>query len=143
MTVDFKTLLQKPADEIKRPPVLPAGTYHGVVKSYEFKESKEKKTPYCEVTVGVQGPGDGIDPESVAGVDFSKKQMRTNFFLTEDAVYRLKEFLESCGHTTVGKTLGEVIPEMVNSAILIEVTQRNSPDGSEIFNDVKKISGAQ
>jgi len=140
--VDSRTLLQKPADEIKRPPVLPAGTYHGIVKSYEFKKSKEKQTPYVEVILGLQAPGDGIDPETVIGIDFSKKQLRKSYFLTEDAIYRLKEFLESCGHPTTSRTLGEVIPEMVNSPVLIEVTQRNSQDGSEIFNDAGNVKGA-
>ena len=57
--VDFSALLSKPADEIKRPPALPAGTYKGIIKTHKFDESSEKKTPYVRFDVKFTGGSEG------------------------------------------------------------------------------------
>lgn len=141
MAVDFKTLLSKPMDTVEKPKPLPAGTYNGSVQKYEFMESKEKKTPYARMHMSVHSAGADVDPDSLAGVDLSKKTLRKDFYLTDDAAYRLKDFIESCGVQTAGRTIGETIPELLNAQVLIDVTQRPSEDGSDIFNDVRSVRG--
>jgi hypothetical protein len=134
--------LSKPTDSIEKPKPLPAGTYNGVISKYEFGESKEKKTPYVRYHLTAHSAGEDVDPDSIEGIDLSKKSLRRDFYLTEDAMYRVKDFLDSVGVSTSGRSLGEVIPEAINAAVLISVTQRSSPDGSEIYNDVGNVVGA-
>lgn len=73
MAVDFKTLLSKPLDEIKRPPALPAGTYHGIVQKYEFGESDKNKTPFVRFTFTIAMAGEDIDPSELEGIDLGKR----------------------------------------------------------------------
>lgn len=141
MAVNFRDLLSKPLDTVERPKPLPAGTFHGAVKSYELKESNEKKTPFVEFTLTVQAPGEDVDSDELTGVDLSKKSLRARFFLTADAEYRLKEFIASLGIPTAGRSFGETLPETISQAVLIDVVQRQSPDGQEIFNEVAKVRG--
>jgi hypothetical protein len=54
----------------------------------------------------------------------------------------VKEFLESAGISTSGRSLGETIPDAVNLPVLVGVTQRSGQDGTEIYNDVNTLTGA-
>ena len=143
MSVDFKSLLSKPADHVKAPQPLPAGTYHGMIKSFEFKESKEKKTPYVQFSLVLNSAGEDIDPSDLTDVDLSKKSLRKDFYLTDDSAYRLKEFTDSCNIPAKGRSLGELIQDCVGQAVLVEVTQRLNPKDptAPAFNDVNTLKG--
>lgn len=139
---NFSGLLQKPADEIKKPVALPAGTYFGITKSREYGESKEKKTPFVRYTVGVNGPGEDTK-EVVAelGIDVTKKSLRKDFYITTDSEYRIIEFAKSCQVPTAGRSLGEVIEDTLNQQVMMTVKQRI--DGEDIYNDIDKIVGLE
>lgn len=143
---DFTQLLKTNLDTVKRPPTLAAGTYHGRITKYEFGESKEKKTPYVQFHIQLLSAGADIASEDMRDadgvpIDLSKRQMRRDFFLTAEAMYRLKEFIESCGISTSGRSLDTTIPELLNAPVLVGVVQTNSRDGSEIYNNVGTLKG--
>lgn len=142
--VDFSQLLSTPTDEIKRPPALPAGNYNGTITKYEFKESNEKKTPFVQFTFRVDSAGEGIEPADLEGIDLSKKTLRRDFYLTEDAMWRLKEFLDSFDFPTAGRSLGEVIPDTLNQPVLLDVVQQAARDPMDPpFNNVNKVVGVK
>lgn len=145
---DFTQLLKTNLDTVKRPPTLPAGTFHGRITKYEFGESKEKKTPYVRFHVQLLSPGADIASEDMQDadgtpIDISKRQLRQDFFLTQDSMYRIKEFMESCGISTSGRSLDITIPELLNAPVLVGVVQSNSRDGSEIYNNIGSLKGDQ
>lgn len=140
--VDIRSLLSVSADEVKKPPVLPRGTYHGFIEKYEGGESREKKTPYLRVFLKVQSADATIPADQLEGVDLSKKQFRKDYYLTPDALYRLKEMLDKVGVSTEGRQLAECVPELVMKPVMFEITQRASEDGKELYNDVGDISAA-
>lgn len=145
-TVDFRDLLSKRMDTAVPPPPLPAGTYLGTVASHEYQTSSKKKTPFVRFHLGVSGAGEDVDPESLQGIDLAGKQLRMDFYLTDDARYRLRDFLESCGISVEGKTDGECIPQANGQAVQMTVTQRpddRDPSGKKMFNDVTNLRGAQ
>lgn len=145
---NFNELLQIPADSIKKPPTLPAGTYFGLIKGgaggkdYEFGESKEKKTPFVRYFLSLTEAGQDVDPGQLAEVDLTKKVLRKDFYLTPDSMFRLKDFIASTGVSTAGRTLQEIIPEAVGKRVIIVITQRASQDGTDLFNDVGDVKGA-
>lgn len=141
IATDFRSLLSKPADQIERPKPLPAGTYEGTITKYEYGKSKEKKTPYVRYFVQVNSAGEDVDPVEMDGIDLSKKQLRRDFYLTDDAEYRVKELWESCGIDGTGRSLGEILPDLIGCQVLLEVTQRNSEDGKDTYNDVGNLKG--
>ena len=142
MAVDFKKLLAKNLDEVERPRPLPPGTYYGRVSKFTVDVSKEKKTPFVRFLVAVTSAGDGVDAESLNGVDLSKKQLRKDYYLTQDADYRLKDFIKSCGIQVAGRSFESTLPDTMNAPVIMEVTQRAATDGSgEFYNDVGSMKG--
>jgi|EndMetStandDraft_8_1072994.scaffolds.fasta_scaffold146964_2 hypothetical protein len=145
---DFSQLLKTNLDTVKKPPTLPAGTFHGRISKYEFGESAEKKTPYLRLHLQLLSPGADIASEDMrdsegVSIDLAKRQMRKDYYLTEDAMYRLKEFIESCGISTAGRSLDVTIPELLNAPVLVGIIQSNSKDGTEQYNNVQTLKGDQ
>jgi hypothetical protein len=147
MTADFRQLLSTPMDEIKRPPPIPPGTYHGVVSSHEFRESSKKKTAYVQYNLALISPGEDVETsafnDAVGVLELSKRNFNVSFYLTDQAKYRVKEFLESLGVQTTGRSLGECVPEALNARVLVTVTQQNSDDGKSVYNNVGDVKGEQ
>ena len=144
MSLDFSQLLSKPAADIKRPPNFPAGTYFGTVKTREFGESKNKKTPQCALTLGGFEPGNDIDPAQMAGIDVTKRTMQKTFFLTPESEYRIVELCKSCGIATDGRTLGEIIEDLPGQRVIVEMLLKpNQNNAEEFHNEIGNIKGAQ
>lgn len=139
-TVDFHSLLAIPMDSIQRPKPWPSGTYFGIVTKNSFDKSAAKQTPYVRFEVRVHSAGEDVDRALLEGVDLGKREMRKDYYLTPDALFRLKAFLESVGVTTSGRSLGEAIPDALNARVMLQVTQRTMENG-DIINDVGDVRG--
>lgn len=139
--VDFRTILAKPAAEVKKPKALPPGTYHGRISATDFGESRQKKTPQVMFTLSGLMPGEDIDQSLLEGIDLSKKTLRSTYYFTEASEYRVVELAQSMGIITDGMSLAQVVADCMNQPVLITVTQRNSDDGKDIFNDVSELVG--
>jgi len=143
MAVNFKDLLSVKADDVKAPIPLPEGTYHGVVSSFEYGDNNKNKTPYVRFGLKVHNAGDDIDASELAEIDLSARKLSTDFYLTPDARFRLKDFLVSLGLPTEGRSFDELIPEAINQPVIIYVTQRFNPDKPEEppRNNIKSVKG--
>jgi hypothetical protein len=142
---DFSKLLQKSVTSAERPKPKAAGSYLGVVNKFEFGESAQKKTPYVRFHVNSVAPGPEVDMEenSRNGVDLSKWAPHKDYFLTEDALYRLREFLESCGIPVEGRSFNETIPEAVGKPVMFENVNTTSDKAgkTEIYSNVGDLTG--
>jgi len=134
--VDFSNLLRKPAGEAKKPPALPPGDYPGVIKSYEFGDKNKNNTPYVQFNLGLTDWADTAEVEDKTGIDLGKRQLRRQFFFTDDALWRLDEFLRNLGVDAKGRTYEEVLPEVINARVLVEVQQYMNQKSNEIENQV-------
>jgi hypothetical protein len=143
MAVNFRELLNVKADDVKAPAVLPEGTYYGNIDRYEFGESSKAKTPYLRYTVKFHSAGDDISPDDLEGIDLSSRKLSNNFWLTPDALFRLKDFISSLGIAVEGRTLEELIPETAGMGVIAYVTQRMNPDNPEDppRNEIKSLKG--
>lgn len=151
---DFNRLLQAPAGQAKRPPILPPGNYPGIVKSWEPGDQNANKTAYVRFHCGLVGWGEGVPTEwdvadakgnvvtvTQADVDLSKRQMRRDFYLTEDAQWRLDDFIASCGIEANGRPYSEVLPELIGKSITVEVQQYLNKNTNELGNQIGKLTG--
>jgi hypothetical protein len=152
---DFSALLKRPAGEAKRPPELFAGDFYGLVKSYELGDNNTNKTPYVRLQVALQDWPDQspdewtvTDPEgsttitvSKSDVDLSKRSMRRDFYLTDDALWRLDEFIRSCKIDPHGRPYEEVLPELVGQPVMVEVQQYLNQRTQQIGNQIGKLVG--
>lgn len=145
MAVDFAKLLSKPLDDVKRPPAWPAGTYLGTIVKFEFGDANKNSTPYARFTVKVTAAGPGLEPSELEGIDLTKgREFRKDFYLTEDADWRLKEFIESVGVPTQGRTFAETVPECANAQVQLEIVQQNSTkNAEELVNFAGEMKGIQ
>lgn len=100
MNPKLQELLGKPAESFVPPPVLPVGTYAFVVLKHEFGESSKKKTPYVRFHCRPQAAQDDVDQEALAAYGPFNKELRLDFYLTEDALFRINEFMEKLGMNT-------------------------------------------
>ncbi len=136
---NFADLLNKPAGEAKKPPVLDAADYPGVIKTYEPGESSQKKTPFVRFNIGLTGWPEGAEPqlkEDGTPIDLSTKSLRRDYFLTPDAMWRLDEFLRGIGIELAGRSYMDVLPETVGAAVLVEVRQGMNQQNNDLFNEV-------
>jgi hypothetical protein len=84
-----------------------------------------------------------VDPKDLADIDLSARKMSTDFYLTPDARFRLKDFLESLGLKTAGSTFDELIPEAVGQSVIAYITQRFNPERPDDppRNNIKSVKG--
>jgi hypothetical protein len=67
--------------------------------------------------------------------------MRRDFYLTEDALWRLDDFLRSVGISVEGRSYEEVLPEVIGQPITVEVQQYMNEQSGEIGNQIGKMTG--
>ena len=128
MAVDFTKILSKPLDDVKAPKVWPEGTYYASIANYELGESKRKQTPQCKFNLNVHAFGEDIPPEAQDGIDLSKRVLDTTFYFTEASEYRLKQFLESCGIKTSGKTYDTTLPQTAGASVMLTLKHEYATD---------------
>lgn len=149
MAVDFKALLAKPLDEVKRPPAPPAGTYYGVIRAFKFQESRWENTDtgdkdaQVRYTINNIEAGEDIlaNPELLEGIDLSRRQFNCDMPLSGGNEWVTKSFLDSLGITTAGKGFGETCPEALGHAVMFDVVHRlnkNDPAGPP-FTDIRNM----
>lgn len=140
----FESILDTPADAVERPKPLPAGTYDCIVKGLpEYGESSQKKTPFARFTLAVQAVGDDVDPDDLEAIGgIADKTIKSTYYTTPDALFRLTDFLDHCGIDLEGKTVRQGIDETPNCAVRIVVTHRASDDGQQVFAEVKRTMKA-
>lgn len=141
---NFSDILDRPASETERPKPLPAGGYLCVVKGLPRRDKSAKKgTPFVEFILQPVEAMEDVDAEALAAMGgLANKTIKATYYLTEDALWRLKDFLE---HTT-----GEEVPEGASYSQLIEQTpncqviaflrHEASEDGASIFARLAKTA---
>jgi hypothetical protein len=142
---NFESLLDRPADDVKPPPTLPAGPYLTVLQGLPEKiESSKKKTPGFRFIHKIISPLDGVDDDALALIEggVSGKTVRNDMWVTEDSLFMLTQFLENCGVEMAGKSISACIDETPNRQVVIFIKHESSDDGERIFAKVGKTAPA-
>jgi hypothetical protein len=145
--VDFTSLLKKPAGEASKPKALEAGDYPGIIKSFEVGDNNKNKTPYVRFLVGITDWAETVSEEDKTNtdgspVDLSKRQLRRDYYLTDDALWRLDDFIKSCGVEAHGRAYDEVLPELIGAQVMVQVQQYVNQQSMEVGNQVGSLTGA-
>lgn len=132
----FEDILNRPADDIKPPPVLPVGTYHTVLVGLpERGKSSKKQTDFFKFQHKIVAALDDVDQEALAELDggISGKEIDNTFYITEKSAFMLVQFIQNTGVDTEGKSLGAAIDETPNREVLIHIKHEASEDGMRVF----------
>lgn len=147
--VDFESLLSVQVESVERPKLFPEGAYSGIVAGHEFGKSTQKGTPYCRFMLKLTAPLEGIDEDAfaeaggVAGLA-ERKPLNVELYLTKDAMFRLREFLENtCELSCSGRSFDAVIPETANVPITVHVKHRAGSREGEYYMVVNDTGPAQ
>lgn len=158
--VDFSQIAKQAAGQSKKPPQLPAGNYPGVVKSFEWGDQNKNKTPYVRLQVGFTGFPDDL-PEtwdefdnetqksttiSRSDIDLAKRQMRVDFYMTDDSRYRMDAFLKSmgvnCGTEDAPRSYEETLPELIGAPVIADVVHQLNQQTNATFVQISKLAPA-
>lgn len=140
----FAEMLDRQAEEIQRPPVLPVGIYQVTInKQPEIDEINSKDgNVFDKITFPMQ-------VQSAASVDedelesFGKVQgvpLRLDFIRTRDdddprqadTDFKLKSFFGNCGLDTDGATMGQLMGSVIGQSVLVQVNHQMDRDDPEI-----------
>jgi hypothetical protein len=141
--VDFSALGKREAGLAKKPPNLPVADYPGIIKSYEIGDANANKTPYLRLAIGITGLPDSLDEDARAtleGVDLSKRSLRKDFYLSEDALWRLDEFLRDMELIRPGVEYQEIWPELVGRHVLVSVGHYVNQKTMEVGNQINGLA---
>lgn len=148
MALDLSHLLRKPAGQATKPQALPMGDYSGIIKSFEYGDNNQNKTPYVRFQLGLLDWPEAV-PQDERGqngpdgefhpTDLSKRSLRRDYYLTEDAFWRLDELIKACGISPDGSNYEELIPRLVGTRVTVEVQQYVNQKTSEIGNQVGRL----
>jgi hypothetical protein len=139
---NFQDILNKPADQIEAPKPLPVGTYVVLVEGQpEHKQMGKNNTDCFEFPLKFLQAGPDVDQqallENLNGKSLQDRKLKHRLFVTDDAVWRLKQFLEHLGIEIGSRGLGECIPESMGRQVMLTIGHRASDDGQQVFMDVK------
>lgn len=148
MSVDF-ALLKRPAGKAPKIKALPDGNYPGVIKSYETGIKSKSGTDLVRFNLGLTDWADTVSDDDKATtngsgqremIDLSKRQLRRDFYLTENALYRLDTFLRSLDIDLNGRDYESVLSDTVGANVMIAVGHYTN-DRGETGNQVEEITG--
>lgn len=132
---NFGAILDRPSTEIERPKPLPVGTYTCVVKGLpRYDKSTKKGTEFVEFVLQPLAAGEDVDEEALKEMGgFQNKTIRATYYLTEDAVWRLKKFLDDCGIEEGDLSLRQRIEQAPGSQVYAYMKHQASDDGQSVY----------
>ncbi len=140
---DFSSILDTAPADIERPKPRPAGTYHCVINGQpRYDKSARKQTPFVEFLLKPIAAMEDVDEEELAEVGgFENWNIRATYYLTEDAIWRLKDFLSHAGlDIDAYPSLRAAIDDVPNQEILASVRHRSSEDGTQVFAELARTA---
>ena len=138
----FQDILNTKTDDIERPKPLPVGTYLGIVSGPpEIAPIGQKNTLAAKYSIKLLAPQDDVDRDALSEMGgIGDRTVGLTLFLTQDAAWRAKEFLENCGIDTAGKTLGESLTEAPGRQVYVKLKHRPSPDGTQLYSEIQSTA---
>lgn len=147
-TPNIADILDLPAIDSERPKPFPQGTYIAQLQGLPREDlSPRKQTRFLEFTLlpvdvyrDKHGRSDVDEVALEAMGGFGNRTLRDTYYLTEDAMYRVRDFLTNCGIPLVeGKrklSHNERIAMSPGAQVGISVKHNTGADGSSIFANV-------
>jgi len=139
----FGAILDKPSSEVERPKPLPAGTYHCIITERpKYDKSTKKQTEFVEFTLHPLHAMEDVDEEALntalTKVDGSvgvlkDKAIRATFYLTEEALYRLKDFLIDDCQIEEDDSFRTMIDATLNCEVLAKIKLVPNQDGTGFY----------
>lgn len=139
MSNSFRELLGQATDAVERPRPLADGHYIGRISGHEFGLSRQKQTPFVRFILVPEEATADVDAEANNGMVLANRELRKDYFITPNALYRLSDMLDAVLGKETGRSFDERIPETRDARVMIGVTHRSNEEGTETYNDVATL----
>lgn len=139
---NFGSVLDKPTEEIKRPPALPQGTYVFAVQGLPRQDkSTKKQTEFVEFTCKPIQAQDDVDADDLKAFtdaygSIGDKAQKLTFYLTDNSIYRLKEFMIDDLKIEEEDTLRPMLEKTVGAQFLGQIKHTPSDDGKGVYANI-------
>lgn len=150
---NFGAILDRPSAEVERPKALPVGSYVALIQGQpRYGESSKKKTEQVEFDLKLLQAMDDVDEddlrEALTRKDGSTKtlgdiKMKVTYYLTEDALWRLKDFLNHAQVEEGDLSLRQRITEAPGHQVGIVIKHDPSDDGESVFAKVGRTMAVE
>lgn len=126
----FTSILDTPVSSVERPKPMPVGQYVWIVQGQpKFDKSSKKQTDFVEFTLKCSEALDTVDSDQLdewlTKKDGTKSKLADatktlTFYLTESALWRLKDFLTHCGvaEEDTDESLKQLIAETAGCQVI-------------------------
>jgi len=135
----MEDILDRQITDFEAPKPLPPGEYTFVVDGQPRQDkSTKQQTPFVEYACRPIAAMDTVDEEALAEAGgLEKKRLRLTFYLTDDAAYRLRNFLQNTLELDVeGMSIGQAIGEAAGCQFVGTVRHTTSKDGERTFAEI-------
>lgn len=142
MSANFSDVLNKKLDTIEKPKPLPIGTYYALINGApEIKPRGQNNTLSAEFKFKILQPDEDVNADDLEAAGGLKKEreMRFTLWLTEDALWRAKQFVENCGVDDTNMSLSQALQSCVGCQVKVKVKHVPSQDGQELYANIDKI----
>jgi hypothetical protein len=140
----FAEILDRSVVDIDEPKLLPEGKYLCIVDAFTKFEKIGKNNTNCVNFTLTPMQAIDVEPgalaEALNGATLHSRKIFHRMFITEDAAYRLKNFL--CDLGIPPTNLREMISEVGGRQVKITLAHRPSLDGTRMYHDVKRTEPA-
>jgi hypothetical protein len=152
---DFTSVLDTPSNEVSRPKPLAQGTYVWQVKGLpRIDKSTKKGTEFSEYTLQAMEACEDVDGEDLKFsltkangevVPLKERTLKYTLYHTEDALWRLKKFLNDCNIPEEDdegnvRTIRERMQDVPGKIILGHVKHSPSDDGETIYANIDRTA---
>lgn len=147
---NFSSLLDRAPSEVERPKPLPAGSYVTLIEGLpRYDKSTKKQTDYVEFTHRFLSSGEDVEATeldaALTSIDGTKKplnevRMKNTFYLTENSLWRLKDFLQHLGFDIESDeySLRDLVESTAGKQCGVFVKHVPSQDGTGIFAQIDR-----
>lgn len=134
----FASILDTPSSEIERPKPLPVGEYVCVVQGQpRFDKSSKKQTEFVEFTLKILEALETVDVDALEEMGGIKdKTIKATYYITETALWRLKDFLDHCNAGDEDESLRQRIDQTPGCQVIVTIKHEASDDGQSVFGRV-------
>lgn len=140
----FSSILDRAPSEIEKPKPLPQGSYVTVLVGLpRIDKSAKKQTEFREFTHKILSAGEDVDADELETYLGDRKltdvTVKNTYYITEGAVWRLKEFLEHAGvDLDACESLSEAIEQTPGKQVGVFINHEASQDGTSVFARIGK-----
>jgi hypothetical protein len=146
---NFMNSLQTTLEEVKRPPLLPVGTYRAQVNKIPEIIDEHDRYQYVDFQLRIVQPEDNVDQDELQEFGGLNNVIRRHRFLFDKddeaafkrAEYQLKRFLTD--HLQVDPALGfkEAMDSAPGHSCLVDIGRRaDKQDKDIIYEDIKRTA---